>query len=91
VTHTANIGLQGDTPYWVEPVTVTMTATPPKTWGKITGVVSTCSGATPLAGATVQIDSWAQSYTLKTDSAGGYALWLDKRNNPLTVIVAKDG
>jgi hypothetical protein len=28
---------------------------------------------------------------LKTDANGGYALWLDKRNNPLDVIVAKDG
>ena len=45
----------------------------------------------PLAGATVQIDTWAAHYTLKTDANGGYALWLDHRNNPLTVIVAKDG
>uniref|UniRef100_UPI0006E188DC carboxypeptidase regulatory-like domain-containing protein n=1 Tax=Peterkaempfera griseoplana TaxID=66896 RepID=UPI0006E188DC len=48
-------------------------------------------GTVPLAGATVQIDSWASSYTLKTGKDGSYALWLDVRNNPLTVIVAKDG
>jgi N-acetylneuraminic acid mutarotase len=88
----ANLGLSADTPYWVSPVTVTMTATAPKTWGKIAGTVTSgCAGAPPLPGATVQIDSFAQSYTLKTDSAGGYALWLDRRNNPLSVIVAKDG
>ena len=51
-----------------------------------------CTGSpAPLTGATVQIDSWAASYTLKTDKDGRYALWLDVRNNPLTLIVAKDG
>ena len=93
-SYVAKLGLQADTPYWVNPVTVTMTANPPTTWGKIAGTVSGLScdgGAAPIMGGTVQIDSWAQSYTLKTDSAGGYALWLDKRNNPLTVIAAKDG
>ncbi len=39
----------------------------------------------------MQIDSWASTYTLTTASDGTYALWLDVRNNPLTVIVAKDG
>jgi hypothetical protein len=29
--------------------------------------------------------------TLRTDANGGYALWLDKRDNPFDVIVAKDG
>jgi hypothetical protein len=48
-------------------------------------------GSAPLPGATVQIDTWASSFTLRTDANGGYALWLDVRNNPLTLIVAKDG
>ncbi len=43
-----------------------------------------------ISGATVQIDSQASSYTLKTNGNGLYALWLDYRNNPLTLIVAKD-
>jgi hypothetical protein len=67
---------------------------PAKTWAKISGVVSgkACSGTVaPIPGATVQIDTRAASYTLITDSDGKYALWLDKRNNPLTLIVAKDG
>lgn len=92
--YTAKLAFWTDTPYAVTPVDVTMNATPPATWGKITGTVSgaPCSGApTPLPGATVEIDSFAQSFTLKTDAAGKYALWLDARNNPLTVIVAKDG
>jgi hypothetical protein len=71
-----------------------MNVTPPKTWGKIAGTVTgiACGGVSkPLAGATVQIDTWAAHYTLRTDANGGYGLWLDRRNNPLDVIVAKDG
>lgn len=45
----------------------------------------------PLAGATVQIDTWAATYTLHTDADGAYGLWLDTRNNPLTVIAAQNG
>ncbi|MCX5399968.1 carboxypeptidase regulatory-like domain-containing protein [Streptomyces sp. NBC_00102] len=91
---TAKIGISSDTPYAVASVPVTMTVAAPGTWGKITGTVlgKSSTGVTaPLKGATVQIDSWASSYTLITDEDGHYALWLDARNNPLTVIVAKDG
>jgi hypothetical protein len=56
----------------------------------VTGVA--CGGSsTPLAGATVQIDTWAQHFSLRTDVDGRYSLWLDARNSPLDVIVAKDG
>jgi N-acetylneuraminic acid mutarotase len=89
-TLTASLALATDTPYQVAPVPVSLTVNPPKTWGKIAGTVTSTSG-TPIAGATVQIDTWAASYTLKTDKDGHYALWLDVRNNPLQVIVAKDG
>ncbi|GAA5188421.1 hypothetical protein GCM10023322_39080 [Rugosimonospora acidiphila] len=89
-TFTASLALRSDTPYSLAPVNVTMTVKPPKTWGKIAGAITSASGA-PIAGATVQVDTWAASYTLKTDSNGQYALWLDVRNNPLQVIVAKDG
>ncbi|MEU9206202.1 carboxypeptidase regulatory-like domain-containing protein [Streptomyces sp. NPDC048332] len=91
---TAQIGISASTPYPVAPVPVTMTVAPPNTWGKITGTVlgkSATGAAAPLKGATVQIDSWASSYTLITDKDGHYSLWLDARNNPLTVIAAKDG
>ena len=40
---------------------------------------------------TIQIDTWATSYTLKTAADGSYQLWLDTRNNPLQLIAAKDG
>ncbi|NUR61234.1 MAG: galactose oxidase, partial [Catenulispora sp.] len=92
--YTASLALSSDTPYPLAAIPVTMTVKPPTTWGKITGVLTTkdASGASvPLPGATVQIDTWATHYTLHTDINGGYALWLDYRNNPLTVIAAKDG
>ncbi|GAB7036483.1 MULTISPECIES: S8 family serine peptidase [Catenuloplanes] len=93
-TYTAGIAIKENTPYTVAPVSVTLTVQPPKTWGKLLGTVTgiNCQGVSaPLAGATVQVDSWAQSFTFTTDAAGRYAHWLDNRNNPLTLIVAKDG
>jgi N-acetylneuraminic acid mutarotase len=89
-TYTAALTFGSDTPYPVSNVDVTMTVKPPNTWGKIAGTVKAADG-TLLAGVTIQIDTWANSYTLKTDKNGQYALWLDVRNNPLQVIAAKDG
>lgn len=91
---TAGLSVGTDTPYSVPRIPVSLHVDPPKTWGKISGVVlgnKATGGSAPLAGATVQIDSWAASYTLTTSADGTYGLWLDVRNNPLTVIVAKDG
>jgi N-acetylneuraminic acid mutarotase len=93
-TFAGQLTIGAKTPYGVSPVPVTLTVNPPKTWGKITGTV-TGAGCTatpaPLAGATVQIQASKATYTLKTDQKGQYVLWLDVRNNPLTVIAAKDG
>jgi N-acetylneuraminic acid mutarotase len=93
-TYSAALGLEQNTPYQVGQVGVSMLASPPATWGKITGTVTGLgchAPATALSGATVQINTWSTSYTLKTGSGGGYALWLDVRNNPLQLIVAQDG
>lgn len=93
-TYTAQITVGAKTPYAITPVDVALTVNPPSTWGKITGTLTGagCTGTpAPLTGATVQVDSWAASYTLKTDKDGRYSLWLDVRNNPLTLIAAKDG
>jgi len=92
--YTADLEFTTDTPYGTSPVGVTMNVTPPKTWGKVTGTVSgtACDGTTsPLAGATVQVDSKGGDYTLSTDTGGQYSLWLDKDSNPLTLLVADDG
>jgi hypothetical protein len=91
--YTTGLQVTDDTPYATSPVNVTMNVTPPKTWGKITGTVSglACSGTTgPLQGATVQIDGAAANYTLTTDSNGNYEYWIDKSDNPLTVIAGSD-
>ncbi|WP_250002974.1 S8 family serine peptidase [Actinoplanes sp. M2I2] len=93
--YTGAVTVKTDTPYAVPAVGVTLNALPPKTWAKLMGTVTgaPCGGGsgTPLAGATVQVDSWASSHTFATDAGGAYAYWLDKRNNPLTLIAAKDG
>ncbi|HEY2579534.1 MAG TPA: carboxypeptidase regulatory-like domain-containing protein [Streptosporangiaceae bacterium] len=92
--YTAGLAIVQNTPYQVPQVGVTMTAKPPVTWGEIAGKVTglACHGpAAPLAGATLQINTWAASFTLKTGSDGSYALWLDVRNNPLQLIAAMDG
>ncbi|MDX3098025.1 carboxypeptidase regulatory-like domain-containing protein [Streptomyces sp. ME19-03-3] len=91
---TAALALANDTPYGMRKVPVSLHVDPPKTWGKITGTVRgvQSDGTTkPLAGATVEITGWAADYSLRTAADGTYSLWLDARNNPLDVIVAKDG
>jgi N-acetylneuraminic acid mutarotase len=89
--YTSAVSIGTDTPYAVPAVPVSMTVNPPKTWGKITGTVKSAADGKPIPGATVQVDTWATSYTLKTRTDGTYQLWLDTRNNPLQLIVAKDG
>ncbi|MDQ7904919.1 S8 family serine peptidase [Phytohabitans sp. ZYX-F-186] len=93
-TYKGGIAIGENTPYTVPPVDLTLEVQPPTTWGKLLGTVTGkgCDGATaPIAGAVVQVDSWASSLTFATDAQGKYAYWLDRRNNPLTLIVAKDG
>ncbi|MGC4806440.1 S8 family serine peptidase [Micromonospora sp. DT233] len=93
-TYSGAVVIKENTPYTVPPVPVTMIAQPPTTWGKLMGTVTgtSCQGAkAPIAGAVVQVDSWASSLTFATDAKGQYAYWLDRRNNPLSLIVAKDG
>ncbi len=93
--YTAKFGVGTDTPYSASPIGVSMHVTPPLSWGKITGTVTDAATGTPVAGATVQIGTFggtgAVTYTLKTDTSGGYQLWLDARYSPLQLIVAKDG
>jgi hypothetical protein len=93
-TYSGSVTIGENTPYQVASVAVTMNVTPPTTWSKLLGTVTGVSStgvSAPLPGATVQVDSWAQSYTFITDKDGNYAYWLDRRNNPLTLIAAKDG
>lgn len=92
--YTAAVTVTTDTPYSVPNVAVTLTVTPPATWGKIAGTVTTIGktgAAVPVPGATVELDGWAQTFTLTTDAGGKYGIWMDRRNNPITAIVADNG
>ncbi|WP_181311470.1 carboxypeptidase regulatory-like domain-containing protein [Nocardioides campestrisoli] len=93
-TYTAAIAIKEDTPGSVAPIPVTFEVTPPVQWGKLVGTVSgrACTGTVAaLPGATVQVDSWAGSWTLETGSDGSYAQWFNAGANPLSLIAAKDG
>ena len=77
-----------------------MQVNPPSSWSKIAGTVTDASTGDPISGATVQICAQyikssgtcgSVSYTLTTDSSGGYQLWLNRGDNPLEVIVAEVG
>lgn len=99
-TYQGELTIDDDSPYpSAVPVTVTMNVNPPKAWGKIAGTVDDASGK-PITGATVAICTMYDTktgtcgpvtYTLQTDAAGDYQLWLNKGFNPLEVIAAKDG
>lgn len=92
--YTAALTARTDTPYQSPEIDVTMHVNPPTSWGKYAYTVLGADGkggTVPLAGATVQINGSAASYTVRTAKDGTFALWLDSRNNPLTVTAFKDG
>ena len=94
-TYTAQLGVSANTPYTVNPVNITMTVTPPKSWGKLMGTVTgtSCKGDTaPLRGAQIQINAkGGASVSLKTAADGTYAYWVDSKVSQYTVIASKDG
>ena len=93
-TYTAGVAIAEDAPGSVDPVAVTMKVNAPATWGKLVGVVEgeSCTGDTaPLPGATVQVDSYAGSWTFTTEADGSYAYWFSTAANPLDIITSKDG
>lgn len=93
-TYAGSIWVGNDTPYSAPTVPVTLTATPPPSWGKLIGTVTAhnCDGTTtPLAGATVQVTGKNGVWTLSTGSNGQYSLWLDRSNSPLSLIASMPG
>jgi Carboxypeptidase regulatory-like domain/Kelch motif len=92
--YTATLELASDTPYGTRSIPVTLTATPPASWGQVHGTVAgkTCSGTTtPVVGATVQVSGAHGTWELTADTRGSYGLWLDTNNDPLTLIVSAPG
>jgi hypothetical protein len=93
-TYTATLDIANNTPYGSEAVPVTLTATPPPTWGQLQGTVEAkaCDGTTsPLVGATVQVSGANGTWELTADTTGSYGLWLDADNDPLTLIASAPG
>ncbi|WP_154674153.1 carboxypeptidase regulatory-like domain-containing protein [Nakamurella lactea] len=93
----ADLEVQTDTPYRLDPIGVALQVNPPARWGNLTGTVTDTAGK-PIGGVTVEVCTMYTknscgpvSYTLTTDSTGEYRLWLDKGYSPVSVIAAKDG
>jgi N-acetylneuraminic acid mutarotase len=91
--HRAALVVDSDTPYGSVALPVTMTVVPPAGWGLLTGTVTgkDGGGATPLAGAVVEVDSRNGDVAVTTGPDGRYALWMPAKDNPLTVIAAATG
>jgi hypothetical protein len=94
-TYLATLRIKNDTPYGALQVPITMTVTPPASYGKLQGNVYSlgyCDGEMiPLAGATVMVSSASNTWTLETDDTGFYQLWLDQSNTPVTINVTYPG
>ncbi|MFI6423633.1 S8 family serine peptidase [Promicromonospora sp. NPDC050880] len=93
-TYTSAVVADGGTPYGEPRVQVSLSVTPPPSWGKITGTVTgaTCDGETvPLEGAFVVIDGSEYDVTLVTGPDGGYARWMGVSNNRLNLLSSATG
>lgn len=93
-TYTSAVVADGSTPYAEPRVQVSLSVTPPLSWGKIAGTVTgaTCDGETvPLEGAFVVIDGSEYDVTLVTGPDGGYARWMGVSNNRLTLLSSATG
>ncbi len=92
--YVANLWVNSDDPYAPTIVPVTMTVTPPASWGQLLGTVYSlgrCEAEmNPLAGAEVVIwdDMATAVVTLTTDAAGAYHYWLPTGDYTVTVTAA---
>jgi hypothetical protein len=93
-SYTATVFLDSGAPYPAPRVPVTLTAAPPASWGAVTGVISgrDCTGTkAPIAGATVQVNSKAGSWTLTAGPGGTYRIWLPAADSPLSLFATASG
>ncbi|MFD7023356.1 S8 family serine peptidase [Promicromonospora sukumoe] len=93
-TYTSSVVADGGTPYAEPRVEVSLSVTPPASWGKIAGTVTgvTCDDETvPLEGAFVVIDGSEYDVTLVTGPDGGYARWMGVSNNRLALLSSATG
>jgi hypothetical protein len=93
-TYTAQLSIEHNTPYTVNPINITMVVTPPPSFGKIAGTVTVtdCKGNTvPLKGVQIQANGKGVSFSLTTDASGKFAFWASAGSSPFTIIASKDG
>lgn len=97
-SYTAGIRVKTNTPQKLDPIPVTMTVTPPRTWGKLMGTVTgrSCEAdLAPLAGATVDVtpvQGTGSGFVLVTGDDGRYAHWMiSEKSGKQRLIAAKDG
>jgi N-acetylneuraminic acid mutarotase len=91
--YAAQLVVGNNTPYREDPINVTMTVTPPKTWGNVAGTVTgvDCkANSAPLRGVQVQANGSGYTFSLATDQAGRYAFWAPAKSSPFQVIASKD-
>jgi hypothetical protein len=92
-TYQAQLAFRVDGPSQPDPVAVTTQVSPPRTWGKVSGVVlgADCADAiTPLSRAAVTVQTKRSTVTRWTDDDGKCSLWIDKRDKALTIAISKD-
>jgi subtilisin family serine protease/N-acetylneuraminic acid mutarotase len=94
-SYSARLLVHESTPYRNDPLTLKLTATPPASWGKVSGTVTglaRCDAAGgPLAGGSVRLDGKVADVSVAVDAAGRYAYWLDAANQPLRVTASGAG
>ncbi|MER5689246.1 kelch repeat-containing protein [Streptomyces sp. NPDC002205] len=91
---TAALDITSSLPGTTPPVPVSLNATPPPSWGLLTGTVSgkNCAGTVaPLGNATVEVDWDTDGIALHTNSSGAFQRWIDTAKNPLTLLATSDG
>ncbi|HEY9475734.1 MAG TPA: carboxypeptidase regulatory-like domain-containing protein [Mycobacteriales bacterium] len=94
VDYTGKLAVATNSPYQVTPVDVTMSVGAPGTWSLVIGNVLgiDCSGNfVSLPGATIDAVLNSSTFTMRTDVAASYGLWLADPNGTLTVTASKDG
>lgn len=90
----ARLGVREDTPYALSPMNVLMNVPAPGSWGALSGTIRgrACDGTVaPLDRVTVTVKTRTSRWTTVTRRQGEYLRWIDRAQNPLQVIVGRDG
>ena len=98
--YTASLWIDTNSPDAGNEIPVTLQATPPATWGKITGTVTDGGTGQRINAATVVFcpkynrvtgSCGAASSWVQTDPLGHYQMWVNQADSPVQVSAAADG